>query len=120
MGSQQLNQAVDLAYAKVNLAICEATLQALEAVTGKSPDTSTVIAAHYDAYMDAYSELKGEEHRAETDFQSGTNAEWEALTDAEKAGHWEQFHCLCEQGTADQMYFYQVLMNQWLVGYVGH
>ncbi len=51
---------------------------------------------------------------------SGTQEEWDALTDEEQDDQWETFHYLCAQGIADDMYFYRVMMNQHLVGYVGH
>ncbi|WP_426172431.1 hypothetical protein [Pseudoduganella sp. R-34] len=50
----------------------------------------------------------------------GTKEEWEALSDEEKAKEWETFHDLNARGTADEMHFYRILMNAFLVDYVGH
>ena len=119
MVNQQLSQAVALAYARVHLVICEASLQALKAVT-TDPSTSNVIAVHEEACVDAYWKLQCAEASAEPDFEYGTKAEWNALSASDQSDTWAQFHSLCEQGTADQMYFYPVLMDMHMVGYVGH
>lgn len=50
----------------------------------------------------------------------GTQEEWDALTLDQQFSEWEEFHELCMIGVADEMYFYEVLMRQHLVGYVGH
>lgn len=50
----------------------------------------------------------------------GTEEEWNALSDEDKAEVWEEFHSLCAIGIGDTMYFYDVLMNLHQVGYVGH
>lgn len=50
----------------------------------------------------------------------GSEAEWELLTQHEQSEEWEQFHDLCSLGIADEMYFYPVLSNIHMVGYVGH
>lgn len=49
----------------------------------------------------------------------GTEEEWEALSEEEKDEQWDIFHDLKDRGIADEMYFYRVLMNKFLVGYVG-
>ena len=57
---------------------------------------------------------------AEAAESSGTQAEWEALSEEEQDAEWDNFHSLNEKGVADDMYFYRVLMDMHLVGYVGH
>lgn len=56
----------------------------------------------------------------ERECNSGTLREWKALPENEREEHWENFHEQCLQGTADDMYFYDVMMRIFLVGYVGH
>lgn len=51
---------------------------------------------------------------------SGSLKEFNALSDEERSKEWDEFHALCAQGIADDMYFYEVMMKQWQVGYVGH
>ncbi len=51
---------------------------------------------------------------------SGSQEEWDALSTAEQEAQWDEFHDLCARGIADEMYFYQVMMNKHMVGYVGH
>jgi len=110
---------VNRASARVNLAICEAALAAMKAVT-IAPETSSVVEKHNDASLDAYCELQIAEHYAEADFGFGTEEEWNALSIEERSSEWERFHELCAQGIGDGMYFYHVLMDKFLVGYVGH
>jgi len=50
----------------------------------------------------------------------GTQVEWEALSEKQQAAEWDDFHRLDSRGIADEMYFYRVLMDMHLVGYVGH
>jgi hypothetical protein len=50
----------------------------------------------------------------------GTQEEWDALSDEERAAEWKTFHELNADGTADEMYFYRILMNTFLIGYCGH
>lgn len=57
---------------------------------------------------------------AEAEFSSGTEEEFDALSGEAQWSVWESFHDLCSQGIGDSMYFYRVLMDKWLVGYVGH
>lgn len=49
-----------------------------------------------------------------------TVADFEALSAEEQNALWETFHEKNLQGTADNMPFYRVLMDEFLVGYVGH
>lgn len=70
--------------------------------------------------FDAHAAEQAEIFYAETEFLFGTEAEWDAMPDEAKASEWERFHELCAQGIGDEMYFYRVLMNKWLVGYGGH
>lgn len=58
--------------------------------------------------------------KADQDPDFGTQEEWAALSDAERAEEWNEFHERCEAGVADDMYFYHVMMATFLVGYVGH
>ena len=51
---------------------------------------------------------------------TGSQEEWEALSSAEQESQWDDFHDRCALGMADDMYFYRVMMNMHLVGYVGH
>ena len=53
-------------------------------------------------------------------YASGSVDEWHALSSAEQIAEWEEFHDRCALGIADDMYFYHVMMNMHLVGYVGH
>ncbi|NNM52103.1 MAG: hypothetical protein HKM02_07745 [Pseudomonadales bacterium] len=53
-------------------------------------------------------------------FSYGTEDEWKLLSDDERDSEWEEFHVKCVRGIADDMYFYQVLMNKHMIGYVGH
>ncbi|MBC3871737.1 hypothetical protein [Undibacterium oligocarboniphilum] len=72
-----------------------------------------------ESYISGYQALQN----AGTDmdcFDSGTLEEYLALSDEEKQDIWEEFHSKCAQGVADELYFYHVLMAQWLEGYVGH
>lgn len=116
---QQLNDMVSVAYGRVNLAICEATLAAMTAVT-ISPDTSGIVDRHNEACAEAYWELQSAEHHAGAAVEFGTEDEWNALSAEEQSSEWGRFHEKCAQGIGDEMYFYRVLMNMWLVGYVGH
>lgn len=50
----------------------------------------------------------------------GTEEEWNALSREQQDVQWETFHELNVLGTADNMYFYKVMMKEFLVGYVGH
>ncbi len=50
----------------------------------------------------------------------GTEEEWQALSSDQQNEEWDEFHDRCAIGTADDMYFYSVMMNKFLVGYVGH
>ena len=61
-----------------------------------------------------------EDLRAEMVASSGSKEEWNALSLDEQAAQWEEFHEFCAQGVADSMYFYRVMMDIHLVGYVGH
>lgn len=72
------------------------------------------------ALLDAHMLEQAEILSDEVNFRSGTKEEWEALSGEVQASEWERFHELCAQGIGDEMYFYRVLMNDWLVGYVGH
>lgn len=67
-------------------------------------------------FLDAYMA----EQLMETYFETGSIEEWKALSKEQQEAKWDEFHHLCAQGVGDEMYFYRVLMNQWLVGYVGH
>lgn len=59
--------------------------------------------------------------KVNVDFSSSClTEEFNALSEVEQNEQWEDFHSKCAEGTADNMYFYDVLMSQWLVGYVGH
>ena len=51
---------------------------------------------------------------------SGTVEEFDALSNEEQSEWWNTFHDKCAQGTADDLYFYRVLMDKFLVNYVGH
>lgn len=53
-------------------------------------------------------------------YGTGTQEEWHALTKEQQDVEWDNFHDLCAQGIADEMYFYDVMMKMHLVGYVGH
>lgn len=46
--------------------------------------------------------------------------EWDAMTPEEQEEQWESFHEENAAGTADNLYFYEVMMARHLVGYVGH
>ena len=122
MLSETIENMVYVAECRVNLAICEATLGAMRAIT-TNPETSKIIEAHDNACTEAYWELQSAEQQAETDseFETyGTKEEWEALSDEDKDSVWEEFHSQCALGIGYEMYFYQVLSNKFLVGYVGH
>jgi len=51
--------------------------------------------------------------------ECGSQEEWDALTDLERERQWDVFHDRNAEGTADELYFYDVMMAQHLVGYVG-
>ena len=75
---------------------------------------STLVAAWEEGKSDA---------EQQEDFEPaviGSREEWDALSSAEQDGQWEDFHDRCALGIADDMYFYRVMMNMHLVGYVGH
>lgn len=50
----------------------------------------------------------------------GTHEEFMALSEGDRQQEWNEFHARCIQGDADGMYFYHVMMGQWLQGYCGH
>jgi len=50
----------------------------------------------------------------------GTEEEWSALSSKERRREWEEFHELCAKGTADDMYYYRVMMGISMANYVGH
>jgi hypothetical protein len=50
----------------------------------------------------------------------GTRIEWNALTVEEQSVEWDSFHEANATGTADNLYFYEVMMADYLVDYVGH
>lgn len=50
----------------------------------------------------------------------GTEEEFNNLSGEDRDKEWDEFHERCVQGDADGMYFYRVMMDKWLVGYVGH
>ncbi|QUN44944.1 hypothetical protein KEH59_01525 (plasmid) [Burkholderia contaminans] len=50
----------------------------------------------------------------------GTKEEWDALSPEAQAASWDSFDVLCARGIGDTHHFYQVLMKQCMVGYVGH
>lgn len=58
--------------------------------------------------------------RAEVEGSIGSHEEWDALSSDEQDAHWDEFHDRCALGVADEMYFYRVMMNKHMVGYVGH
>ena len=49
----------------------------------------------------------------------GTRDEWNTLTAEEQSAEWDSFHQKNATGTADDLYFYEVMMVDYLVGYVG-
>ncbi|MFP3637555.1 hypothetical protein [Paraburkholderia sp. SIMBA_054] len=65
----------------------------------------------------------GRRDRDLTDFhesQEGTQEEWDALSAEEQSAEWDEFHELCAAGVGERSYYYRILMDRWLVGYVGH
>lgn len=50
----------------------------------------------------------------------GTHEEFMALSEEDQQQEWNEFHARCIQGDAEGMYFYHVMMGQWLQGYCGH
>lgn len=110
---------VNVATCRVNLAICEAALDAMVAVTAR-PDMSAVVDSHNEACAAAYWNLQSALAEQDADVEAGTEEEWDALSPHEQAVEWDEFHSLCAQGTADTMYFYKVLMGLWIKGYAGH
>ncbi|BBA45469.1 TPA: hypothetical protein ACK3Q6_007024 [Burkholderia cepacia] len=52
--------------------------------------------------------------------RGGTKEEWDALSPEAQAASWDSFDVLCARGIGDTHHFYQVLMKQCMVGYVGH
>ncbi|WP_041390670.1 hypothetical protein [Polaromonas sp. JS666] len=116
---QHLYDMVNIANCRVNLATCEATLAAMQATTTNS-EVSEVIEKHNDACAEAYWMLKAAEHQADSVIESGTEEEWEALSEEDRTSNWEEFHSHCAQGIGDELYFYRVLMDKFLIGYVGH
>jgi len=50
----------------------------------------------------------------------GTRDKWNALNPEEKSAEWTSFHEANAIGTADELYFYEVMMADFLVDYVGH
>lgn len=61
----------------------------------------------------------GRDERVDQEVSVGSREEWETLSQAEQCAEWEDFHDRCRAGTADEMYFYSVMMDMHLVGYVG-
>ena len=49
----------------------------------------------------------------------GTRGEWDTLTVEEQSSEWDSFHEANATGTADRLYFYEVMMCDYLDGYVG-
>lgn len=58
----------------------------------------------------------------ESEYESGygSEAEWDALGEAAKEAEWEEFSEKNMLGIADEMYFFEVLLERHMVGYVGH
>lgn len=50
----------------------------------------------------------------------GSREEWDALTAEDQSEQWESFHEMDASGTADTLYFYEVVMAEHLIDYVGH
>lgn len=50
----------------------------------------------------------------------GTKEEWDALSDETKVDELDRFQALCITGGADEMYFYDVIMTEFLKSYAGH
>lgn len=50
----------------------------------------------------------------------GLRDERDALTVEEQSAEWDSFHEANAIGTADDLYFYEILMAEYLVDYVGH
>jgi hypothetical protein len=50
----------------------------------------------------------------------GTREEWDELSAEAQSSEWDSFQVLCARGIGDEHRFYSLLMEQWMVGYVGH
>lgn len=53
-------------------------------------------------------------------YRGGTREEWDALSPEEQSASWDSFHELCASGVGERHWFYDLLMKEWMVGYVGH
>lgn len=69
-------------------------------------------------YVSAHEEA--EARQSEYEQSNGSKEEWDALSAEEQYEQWDNFHDLCTLGIADVLYFYRVMMNMHLEGYVGH
>lgn len=49
----------------------------------------------------------------------GSQEEWDALTAQERSEQCDSFHEMNAAGTADELYFYEIMMAKHLVNYVG-
>ena len=90
---------------------------------GFSTDFSPSVLEYFDGTPLKQEYLSGHEsaeEMREIPLNMGTRAEFEALSPEEKNAQWDVFHEQCQQGTADDMYFYHVMSNIFMVGYVGH
>ncbi|VWC79323.1 hypothetical protein BLA39750_01079 [Burkholderia lata] len=52
--------------------------------------------------------------------RGGTKEEWDALSPEAQSASWDSFHEQCASGVGDTHRFYNLLMKEWMVGYVGH
>lgn len=63
----------------------------------------------------------GEDLRCKCEmYRGGTQEEWDALSPEEQSASWDSFHDLCASGVGERHHFYELLMKEWMVGYVGH
>ena len=53
-------------------------------------------------------------------YRGGSKDEWDALSPEARSANWESFHEHCAAGVGDRHYFFELLMKEWMVGYVGH
>ncbi|MDN7445575.1 hypothetical protein QZM64_41155 [Burkholderia cepacia] len=54
------------------------------------------------------------------EYREGTQEEWDAMSPEAQSASWDSFHEQCARGVGDSHRFYNLLMKEWMVGYVGH
>jgi hypothetical protein len=103
------------------LLVSDANLQAYQ--MGYGSNFSTEIADYFegttlkDQYLSGHSDF---EDHLDNLSPCGSVDEFNALSEEDRSKEWDEFHSRCVEGTADEMYFFDVMMKQWQVNHEGH